>query len=38
MSDNRTYLLKSNYKDTVEPPLSDPLGRVTIRSDNRKVG
>ena len=23
---------------TVEPPLSDPLGRVTIRSDNRKVG
>ena len=23
---------------TVEPLLSDPLGRVTIRSDNRKVG
>ena len=22
--------------DTVEPLLSDPLGRVTIRSDNRK--
>ena len=23
---------------TVERPLSDPLGRVTIRLDNRKVG
>ena len=24
--------------NTVEPPLSNPFGRVTIRSDNRKVG
>ena len=23
---------------TVEPQLSDPLGRVSIKSDNRKVG
>ena len=26
------------YTNTVEPLLSDPCGRVTIRSDNRMVG
>ena len=32
------YLLKSTIvQNTVDPLLSDPIGRETIKSDNRKV-